>query len=305
MPDRIRTARLDWEDLRYFIGLAERGSLSATARALRVNHATVARRVASLEAALGRILLDRRAEGYALTADGRAVFEEARAMEEAALGVLRRLDAGTSLEGLVRLTTTRSLADGFLVRRLGDLRQRHPGIDLEVVAELRVLSLSRREADLAIRLGRPKDSDLAGRRLGRVSYAFYASASRQARVAEGEAPALIGYDADSDFVPEAAWLAAQFPTARFGFRSNSQLAQAEAARAGLGVALLPRYLAAQDAGLVSVGLGPLPPARELWLLVRPDLTRVPRVRTVADHLAELFRRERPLLEGPEPAGASQ
>ncbi|HEY1365036.1 MAG TPA: LysR family transcriptional regulator, partial [Xanthobacteraceae bacterium] len=95
MPDKKRTARLNWEDVRYFVALARQGTLSATARSLRVNHATVARRIASLEALIGRALFDRRAGGYALTAQGKAVLEAATAMDEAALCVLRRLDAGT------------------------------------------------------------------------------------------------------------------------------------------------------------------------------------------------------------------
>lgn len=297
MSDRIRTGALDWEDLRYFLALAAEGSLSATARRLRVNHATVARRVAGLEAALGRVLFDRRPDGYALTADGRAVLEEARGMEEAALGVLRRLDAGTALEGPVRLTTTRSLAEGFLVPRLGRLAAAHPGIDIELLAELRLMSLARREADLAIRLGRPADSTLAGRRVGQLAHGFFATPGWAARVAAGEAPVLVGYDPDSDFVPEAAWMAARFPAARLAFRSNSQAAQAGAARAGLGVALLPHYLAARDPALRPVDLGEVPPPREAWLLVRRELARVPRVRAVADFLAEVFRQERALLEG--------
>src|ERR1700736_4139168 len=88
MPDKKRTAHLDWEDVRYFAALARHGTLSATARALRVNHATVARRIASLETLLGRTLFDRRAKGYVLTAEGKAVFGEANAMDEAAVSVL-------------------------------------------------------------------------------------------------------------------------------------------------------------------------------------------------------------------------
>src|SRR5438067_8396781 len=87
MPDKKRTTRLDWEDVRYFVALARHGTLSATARALRVNHATVARRTTNLEALIGRALFDRRASGYVLTAEGKAVFDEASAMDEAALSV--------------------------------------------------------------------------------------------------------------------------------------------------------------------------------------------------------------------------
>src|SRR5262245_33599037 len=111
MPDKKRTTALDWEDVRYFVALARHGTLSATARALRVNHATVARRITSLETLLGRPLFERRADGYALTAEGKAILDEASIMDEAALSVLRRLDAGTELNGLVRLTSAPGLAE--------------------------------------------------------------------------------------------------------------------------------------------------------------------------------------------------
>src|SRR5262245_62536484 len=115
MPDKKCTDRLDWEDVRYFVALARHGTLSATARALRVNHATVARRIASLETLLGRPLFDRRANGYVLTVEGKEILDEANAMDEAALSVLRRLDAGTELSGLVRLAVGRVLAERLLI----------------------------------------------------------------------------------------------------------------------------------------------------------------------------------------------
>src|ERR1700709_1853620 len=168
MPEQKRTAGLDWEDIRYFVALARHGSLSRTARALRVNHATVGRRVARLETKLGRSLFDRRADGYALTAEGKAVLDEAQAMDEAALSVLRRLDAGTELSGLVRLTAARVLAEGFIIERLGELHKRYPALDLELISDARVISLARRQADIALRLGSPKDSDLVGRRVAKI-----------------------------------------------------------------------------------------------------------------------------------------
>lgn len=297
MSDKKRTARLDWEDLRYYVALARHGSLSATARALRVNHATVARRIAGLEASLNRPLFERRADGYVLTAEGKAVLDQAKAMDEAALGVLNRLDRGTELAGLVRLTTARVLADGFLVRRLAPLYQCHPGIDLELITEARVLSLSRREADIALRMGRPQDSELVGQRVAKITFAFYAAPAYRKNLRPGNTPALIGYDEDSASLSEAGWLQRRFPDHRFAFRSNSLTSHADAARAGVGVALLPRYLVANDPGLVRVALGHIPPERDLWLLIRPDLRKVPRIRAVADYLIDLFRRERTLMSG--------
>ena len=297
MLERKRTANLDWEDIRYFVALVRHGSLSGTARALCVNHATVARRVARLETKLARSLFDRRADGYALTAEGKAVLDGAQAMDEAALSVLLRLDAGTELSGLVRLTAARVLAEGFIIDRLGELHKRYPALDLELISDARVISLARRQADIALRLGSPKDSDLVGRRVAKIAFGFYGSPAYRDQLAKGRAPELVGYDQDSDFIFEAGWLARQFQAARFVFRTNSQTSQAAAARAGYGVALLPRYLAINDPGLVKVSLGQRLPERDVWLLVRRDLAKVPRIRVVADYLVAMFKRERRLIGG--------
>jgi DNA-binding transcriptional LysR family regulator len=296
VTDKKRTA-LDWEDVRYFVALARYGTLSATARALRVNHATVARRIASLETLLGRPLFDRRASGYALTVDGKAVLDEARSMDEAALSVLRRLDAGTELSGLVRLTVGRVLAERFVIDRLRTFHERYPAIDLEVIGGSRVVSLARREADVALRHASPKDSELVARRVATITFGLYASPAYRDKLKAGDTPEFIGFDEESDFVAEAAWLARRFGDRRFSFRTNSQTTQAAAARAGYGVALLPRYVAADDQGLVQVLPGERLPERDVWLLIRRDLTKVPRVRAVTDHLFDMFRRERRLLAG--------
>ena len=263
MTDKKRTGRLDWDDLRYFAALARHRSLAATARALRVNHATVARRLERLETSLGLQLLERRADGHTLTAAGRAILREADAMEHAAQSILRRQDASEMPSGLVRLTAARVLADGFLVDRLGGLRERFPRLGIEVIAEGRVMSLSKREADIALRFGRPKSGDLVARCAGTIRFGFYASPARRVTLAEERDTLDIGFDEASGFVAEAAWSARQFPGALLAFRSNSQTAQAAAARAGYGVALLPHYLAAGDPRLAPVPHLSRPPDREV------------------------------------------
>ena len=298
MPDKKRTDHLDWEDVRYFAALARHGTLSATARALRVNHATVARRIASLETLVGRTLFDRRAKGYVLTAEGKDVLDAANAMDEAALSVLRRLDAGTELSGLVRLAVGRVLAERFLIDRLRAFHERYPAIDLEVIGGSRVVSLAKREADVALRYGAPKDSELVGRRVATITFGLYASAAYRDKLKAGQTPAFIGFDQDSDFIAEAKWMARQFRNQRFSFRTNSQTTQAAAARAGYGVALLPRYIVATyEPDLVQVSLRGRLPKRDVWLLIRRDLAKVPRVRVVADYLVEVFQREQRLLAG--------
>ena len=296
MADKKRTA-LDWEDVRYFVALARHGTLSATARGLRVNHATVARRVASLETLLGRPLFDRRAKGYALTAEGKSVLDEARTMEDAALSVLRRLDSGTELNGSVRIAVGRVLAERFVIDRLRSFHERYPAIDVEVIGGSRIVSLAKREADIALRYGSPKDSELVARRVAKIAFGLYASPAYRDRLKAGDVPAFIGFDEDNDFIAEGMWLARRFGDKRFSFRTSSQTTQAAAARAGYGVALLPLYVAAGEQGLVRVLLAERLPERDVWLLIRRDLTKVPRVRAVADHLVTVFRRERRLLAG--------
>lgn len=296
MADRKRTG-LDWEDARFFAALARHGSLSATARALGVNHATVARRIAAMEAALGEKLFERRPDGYVLTAAGARALDAADAMEKAA----RRL-TGTpperALSGLVRVSATPSLADAFLVPRLAALGVRHPDIDVEIHAERRLASLARREADMALRLGAPRDGDVIARRLVPVAFGYYATPGWRARLAAGAPPVFAGFDEANAHLPEAVFLARHFPAARVVLRAGTQATQALAARAGLGVALLPHFIAAGDAGLVPVPLAPVAPTRELFLVTTAQGAQDPAVRAVRDVLEALFAAEAALFAGP-------
>lgn len=279
MTVQKQTASLQWDDVRIFLELARTGSLSAAARGLRISHATVGRRVAALEADLGRTLVERRADGYALTADGEAVFELADGMDDRALAILRRGGREPGLTGTVRLTTTQALADRFLVPRLGPFHARHPGIDLEVTVDNRALSLARREADLALRMARPEHGDLIARRLSTIAYGLFA--------APGAPDALIGYDEALSDLPEAVWLARHGGGRRVVFRSNSVQAQLAAAKAGFGAALLPLWLAVEEPVLQAAPMD-APLAREVWLVLHRDMKEVPRVRAVIDHLVGLF-----------------
>jgi DNA-binding transcriptional LysR family regulator len=178
------------------------------------------------------------------------------------------------------------------------LRRRYPAIDVELIGDVRLLSLARREADLALRFGSPKSSELAARRVGTVFFGLYVASSLRDELDAAARLPLIGFDKEDDWIAEAKWLEQHFPGRRFAFRGNSQTAQAAAARAGFGVALLPRYLAADDPRLAEAPCDIPLLQREIWLLIRPDLTRVPRVRAVADYLVEVFRRERQHFAGP-------
>jgi DNA-binding transcriptional LysR family regulator len=288
MTDKKHTATLDWEDVRFFAALARHGTLAATARSLKVTHATVARRLANFETTIGRPMFTRGVGGYALNAAGAAALAEAAQMEMAAGALAEKRERPDVIAGSVRITTTRVLADGFLAERLAPLQARHPQLDIELSATSRNLSLARREAEIALRVARPASGELLARRVITLDYGFYAAPEYQRRLDCGEQPSFITFDDGIDLVPEAAWSRRFLNGRRVLLRANSQLSQALAARAGRGLALLPGLVARALGGLQLVEFDERPPARELWLLMRPDVARLARVRTVADHLVDIF-----------------
>ena len=288
MRDRKRTAILDWEDVRFFVALAHHGTLAATARGLKVRHATVARRLAHFESTLGKPVFTRGRAGYALNAAGHTALAEATEMESRASALTQHREAAPGISGLVRITIPRVFADGFLAEHLAPLLCTHPGLELEIVATSRNLGLARNEAEIALRLARPAGGELVARRAATLDYGFYVSPGYHSRLTAGEPPAFIGFDADSEYAPEAAWAKRFLADKHVTLRANSQTAQAAAARSGLGIALLPALLARNLGALKPVQLSATPPSRELWLLMRPDVARLARVRAVADHLVTTF-----------------
>lgn len=294
MTDRKRTDP-DWQDLRIFLALGRHGSLSAAARALSVNHATIARRVQSLEESLGEKLVERRPDGYTLTPAGHRALEVAGHMDSSAQ-TLGRDGADDAPRGLVRVNAPPALAQGFLLERLAPLTVRHPGLDIDLATDLRSVSLDRHKADIAVRMSRPTDGDFIARPLlTSLGFGYYGRSSACEAVEDGVPPSFVGFDEENSDMPEARWLSRHFPKARLAFRANNQWAQAQAARAGAGLALLPHYLGRQFKDLRPCLLGPPPAPRELWLLTRrQDRSDLP-VRTVADHLLHLFDEHRALF----------
>lgn len=277
---------LDWDDLRHFAVFAQAGSLTAAARRLEVEHATVARRIAALEAALGLKLVDRRERRYALTADGARIAALGRQMQDGADAVARAARAGQDgLQGEVALSAPPVTAATLIGPRLGELRRRHPGIALRVIAEKRFASL-RSEVDLAVRLSRPEEPDLVVRRLGQLTFSFYASPQYLARTPP-ERFEFIGYDDALEDAPrlQQQWLRGFAGTRPQVLRCSSADVQQAAARAGAGVALLGDFAAAGDPGLARLDAGAATLQRDVWLVVHRDLRRAPAVRAVADFLA--------------------
>jgi DNA-binding transcriptional LysR family regulator len=286
---------MNWDDARILLAVRRSRNVSEAARALGVSHTTVARRLEALQRSLEVRLLERTPEGPRLTAEGAELARLAEPMESAADQMLRRL-AGSEqrLSGRVRVTATEALGARVLAPALAELAGRHPGLTVELVLDPRALSLARREADLAVRLSRPKEKSTVGRRVAQVAYATYASPGylRGPRSPER----LLAYDAPVAG-EETEWLFHRFAGALVALRTASTLALASAAVGGGGIALLPCFVGDAERGLRRLGApGEVAPS-DVWLVIHRDLRRNARTAAVAEHLVAALRRAAPALAG--------
>jgi len=297
----------DWNEIRLVLAIQRAGSLTAAAKALGVDHSTAFRRLNALEARLGVRLFERLHGGiYQPTPAGQRMAAAAERMEDEALALGRDITGGDHrLSGRLRITSSETLAYRVLPRHLALFRQAHPGIVVELIIDNRVLSLSRREADIALRPIRPKEGDLWGRKLARVAWTLYGAPayldSHGGSVAgPGELGrhALIGWEEATTGIGAADWLGRAATGDAFVYRTNSLVNQLGAARAGIGLALLPCYLGDGEPDLARALPAPVPElAGELWIVTHADLKATARVRAFFDLVGEGLARERDLFEG--------
>ena len=279
----------DWEDLHHFVTLAREGTLSAAARTLGVDHATVARRVAALERSTGLKLVDRRSRATSLTDDGKRIAAVAAPMEEAAFAVGRAAQATKpGVDGEVTISAPPNFASSVIAPQLVRLRSQHPGIRIKLIGEKRRASLGRREADVALRLMRPVEAGLFVRKLGSFGFSLYGAPAYLEKTPP-HALAFIGYDASMAGSPQEVWLLTIIGEREVVLRTNDLETQVAAARSGLGVAALPHYLGDGDPGLQRLPVTQKPISREVWLAVHRDLRQVPAVRAVLEFLASCLK----------------
>ena len=253
MPKVEFTAGANWDDGRMFLAVARAGQMLAAARALGVNQATLSRRVAALEAALGAKLLVRRTHGSELTDAGAALMEALERVESELLAAQARLQGtDAAVAGVVRIGAPDGFGVAFLAPRLARLAERHPDLRVQLVPTPRGFSLSRREADIGVMVGRPDKGRLVVRKLTDYTLGLYAS---RAYLAAHPAPAepadlaghrLVGYVEDLIAVPALNYAAQFLRGWRSHFEISSAIGQLEAVRAGAGIGVLHDYLAGRD-----------------------------------------------------------
>jgi molybdate transport repressor ModE-like protein len=296
----------DWNDLRLVLAIARSGSLTGAAKALAVNHSTAFRRLGALEEGLGVRLFERLPGGtYAPTAAGERIAAAAERIETETAALDRELvGRDHRLTGRLRVTSSETLAYRMLTKQIAGFRSAHPGIVVELAIDNRILSLSRREADIALRVTRPREGDLYGRKLADIAWTLYATRDLVGDLAAAGGPAqlgahpFIGWEEGVSGVNAADWLVAQIPAGAVVYRTNSVVNQLVAAKAGLGLAVLPCYLGDPEPDLVRVLADPVPELeRELWIVTHADLRRTARVRAFFDMVGEGLAAERALLAG--------
>lgn len=280
MHDELEDLR--WDDLRVLLSVMREGSFSAAASALGVEQSTVSRRIAALEQALGAPLFDRLRTGPRPTELAASLRPRIERVEAEVRGVLDGVRAQEpAVRGRVRLAITEALAVHVIIPRvLGPLRARHPELEVDLLTSDLAADLGRREADLALRFFRPTDGDLVAKRVAKLRTAVLAHRDYEGVGRPTEALDFIALELPGIPSREEAFLA-EHVRVRPTMRTNGYLAQVEAVRAGLGVALLARSLLALDDRLVELDLGlPEGPALDLWLVCPKSLREVPRVDAV-------------------------
>jgi DNA-binding transcriptional LysR family regulator len=266
----------------------------------------VARRLAALEQEAGSKLFDRRPDGFALTRAGERIFTRVQEMEAQALAAERAITgADIRLDGLVRITTADIFAAWFVPPALVALQKKHPNISVELLtpAPPRVLSLARREADIAIRASEFEQSDIIARRVGHMAWGLFASQGYLAKHGEPDWSTgaadhyVIAFQEDRADRPESIWLRKIASAATAYLFANSWSVQLSACKEGLGLAWLPRYAADADSTLRLVSAPEPPPGRDVWLGVHRDVRETPRIREVLHFLTVALREQAGQLSG--------
>ena len=292
---------MDWDHLRFFAALVQAGSLAGAARLLQVEHTTVARRLRALEKVMGQALFVRHAGAFKLTQAGQQLLPAVQTMEKAVRGVEQAaLPEGVDDDhpaGLVRVGATEGLGTVLLANQLARLTLRYPQLSVDLLALPRLLHLSRREADIVISLERPKRGSVIVTKLADYHLYLYGERQYLARLPLVRSSedlrhhGFVHYVDDLLFSKELQLLDQVFKPERFVFRSTSIVAQYEAGRCGVGLAVLPAFMADRDPTLQRVLPEQARFTRTFWMSMPQEAKAVPRIQAVWRVLKDVVREQ--------------
>ncbi|SEH26651.1 LysR family transcriptional regulator [Rhizobium sp. NFR12] len=293
-----------WDDLQYFLAVARTGQLSVAARQLRTSHATVSRRIDRLEFSLRIKLFERNPRGYVLTGIGQRFIEAAERMEAEADRLQMDIFSGSAAhQGVVRLSAPEGIANFFLAHQISDFTVQHPNLSLELVTIQQIMSLSRKEADIAISLDPPKGGPYEIEKITDYRLNIYGAKSYLSERPEVKSRddlllhPFIGYIQDMIFAPGLDYLGDVHPGIRPRFQSSSISAQLTATLQGQGLCILPHFIARRQPDLELVLSREVQLTRHYYLVRHRDISRIPRVRAVADYLLAVVQNNRDAFLG--------
>ena len=292
---------MNWDDVRIFLAVARTGQILAASKRLGLNHATLSRRLTSLEEALKTRLFIRRTNGCELTAEGAVFLASAERMETEMLAAQANLGhTDTAIAGTVRVGAPDGFGVSFLAPRMGRLIERYPELKIQLVPVPRSFSLSQREADIAITLERPEQGRLVSSKLTDYTLGLYASRDYLAQRGEPEdvdalkAHPRIGYVEDLIFTASLNFSGEVMRSWDAGFEISTAIGQTEAVRSGAGIGILHDYIARQYQELVRI-LPEVSIRRAYWTTYHESARDLVRVRSVIDFLQELVDEERQIF----------
>jgi DNA-binding transcriptional LysR family regulator len=293
----------DWSDLQVFLAIARTGQLGRAGALLGVDGTTAGRRLRRLEARMGALLFEQTREGQVLTEAGEQLLArvEAMASAAAAIEVGKGGSAGNLVTGILRVSVSEGFGSWLLARHLPDFASSHPGLTLDLVASSGFLSLSKREADIAVTLSRPTGGPVIARKLSDYALRLYSTPQYLTSAGTPRAPAdmveghrLVGYIPDLIYAPELRYLDEIHPDLPIAVRSSSINAQHQIIAAGAGIGVLPCFIGDADPRLACV----LPDkriTRSFWLVTHRDTHQLARIRAGREWIMAVARTDRARL----------
>lgn len=299
--------RLDWNDIAVFLALARYRNLTETARVLGVNHTTVGRRIRALEESLDRRLFVRTRDGFLPTDAGYDLLQHAEGMEEHAHSIAREFTAATDAPGgIVRVATMEGLGSLYLAPRFKYLYRQNPSMRIELVTASHWINLSKREADILISFPKPLGRRLSVQKIGEFALYLYATPGylKERGIPKSmndlKDHRLIDYIDELVQISAVRWFSDVMHNPPAEFRSTSLVAQYHACASGMGIAMLPTFVAGHDPSLVRVLEKSAVVKRDFWLAVHQDLLHLVRVREATSFLTRLIEKDRAYLLGKDP-----
>lgn len=298
LDQAARGRALEWDDMRFFLAVAEFGSFTTAATALKADQTTVGRRIRDLEKSLGTQLFDRHSKGMRLTPSARAILGDVTRMDQAAASIARRLTGlDKEMEGVVRISATEGLGTYWLTPRLVAFQQAFPGLMIEIVSENEQADLLNREADIAIRLVRPQDPRLVCKKVGTLRFSLFAAEpyirlfGMPESVEDLAKHRLVDLTVYQDSRSLGTWNKITADRSHVVFCSNTSSAFFQAVKCGYGIGLFPTYNRIITPELIQLPID-IDCFMEIWLVSHEETNRSARTQELLKEISVLFKRDR-------------